>query len=149
MSFRVYVAAPYSDAAHVRRVHGLLRYLRLEPTSSWAERPERPEELEALRIEDLRALAAQDEHDLASADAVLVITPNDAPRVMYAEAHFALERKTPVVWVGPSPRLAAYREGADLVDDMTEALTRLCELAAEHESGAITVRDLVAAGFAS
>jgi hypothetical protein len=144
MSFRVYVAAPYADASGVRRVHALLRYLRLEPTSSWAEEAEGPEALDRLPLELVREIADRNDAALASSSAVLVLAREGAGREMFAEIRFALERRIPVVWVGPARPLTAYRVGVTRVDDLTEALATLCELAAAREPAPTALRDVFA-----
>ena len=144
MSFRVYVAAPYGDGHRVRRTHALLRYLRLEPTSSWAETADGPEDLGAIPVEKIRALAAKNDEELLNSDAVLVLARVGAGHEMCAEARLAIDRGIAVVWVGEPRCLSACRNGVDRVDDMTEAFARLCQLAAERDSGPATVRQILA-----
>jgi hypothetical protein len=142
MSFRVYVAAPYEDAPGVRRVHALLRYLRLEPTSTWAEEADGPEVLEKMPLDVVRALADRNDADLESSSALLVLPRAGAGREMYAEVRLAIERNIPVIWVGGPRPLSAYRVGVARVDDLTEALAHLCELAAEREPAPTALRDV-------
>jgi len=133
MSFRVYVTAPYEDARAVRRIHSLLRYLRLEPTSSWVDEATAPEALDALPVEELRRRAQRNDDDLESSSAILVLPRHGAGREMFAEARVAIDRHIPVVWVGGPRSLSAYRDGVVRVEDLMEGLAHLCELAAWRE----------------
>ncbi len=129
MSFRVYVAAPLADALYVRKIHGLLRDLRMEPTSSWAETSEGVESLDAMPLEDVREIARQNDEDLLEAETVLVLPRADAGREMYAEARLATVHLIPVVWCGTPRPLTAYRDGVHRVDDLIGALDVLARLA--------------------
>lgn len=125
---RCYVAAPFGDAPFVREVHACLRLLGLEPTSSWAEHADgSPEQLDAMPLEEVRALAERNDHALATSDVVLVLPREGAGREMYAEARLAIAIGLPVVWVGGPRPLSAYREGVILVDSLTDAFRTLYE----------------------
>ncbi|MBI2395765.1 MAG: hypothetical protein HYV09_39740 [Deltaproteobacteria bacterium] len=125
---RCYVAAPFGDAPFVREVHACLRLLGLGPTSSWAEHADgSPEQLDAMPLEEVRALAERNDHALATSDVVLVLPREGAGREMYAEARLAIAIGLPVVWVGGPRPLSAYREGVILVDSLTDAFRTLYE----------------------
>ena len=143
MSFRVYVAAPYDDAPGVRRIHALLRYLRLEPTSSWIDLAVGPEELETLSVEELQRRAKRNDDDLESSNAVLVLPRQGAGREMFAEARLAIDRHIPVVWVGGPRSLSAFRDGVQRVEDLMEGLAHLCELAAWREQHMATLGEIL------
>jgi hypothetical protein len=129
MSFRVYVAAPYGDASLVRRVHDLLRRLRLEPTSRWAENALGAENIETLPLDVVQALAEVNDRDLLDADAVLVLPRDGAGREMYAEARLALEHRIPVFWSGRPLCLSSFRAGVRRCSDLVDAVLALLELA--------------------
>lgn len=132
---RCYVAAPFGDAPFVREVHACLRLLGIEPTSSWAEHADgTPEQLDAMPLAEVRALADRNDHALATSDVVLVLPREGAGREMYAEARLAIAIGLPVIWVsGPRP-LSAYREGVVLVDSLAEAFQ---ELHSQHSRRAV------------
>lgn len=124
-SLRCYVAAPFIDASFVREVHACLRLLGIEPTSSWAEHANGPEDLESMPLDEVRAIAERNDHALATSDVVLVLPRETAGREMYAEARIALAIGLPVVWVGGPKPLSAYREGVARVDSLAEAFREL------------------------
>ena len=127
---RCYVAAPFVDAPYVREVHGCLRLLGIEPSSSWAELADgQPEQLEAMPLEQVRAIAERNDHALATSDVVLVLPREGAGREMYAEARLAIAIGLEVIWVGGPRPLSAYREGVTLVDTVQEAFRCLYERA--------------------
>jgi len=125
---RCYVAAPFVDAPYVREVHGCLRLLGIEPSSSWAELADgQPEQLDAMPLEQVRAIAERNDHALATSDVVLVLPREGAGREMYAEARLAIAIGLEVIWVGGPRPLSAYREGVALVDTLQEAFRLLYE----------------------
>ena len=127
---RCYVAAPFVDAPYVREVHACLRLLGIEPSSSWAEQADgQPEQLDAMPLELVRAIAERNDHALATSDVVLVLPRDGAGREMYAEARLAIAIGLEVIWVGGPRPLSAYREGVTLVDTLQEAFRLLYERA--------------------
>lgn len=134
---RCYVAAPLADAPVVREVHGCLRLLGIEATSSWAETcDDAPERLDDMPLDEVRALAALNDHALATSDVVLVLPREGAGREMYAEARLAIAIGLPVIWVGSPRPLSAYREGVVRVDTVAEAFRELYERQNERDSAA-------------
>ncbi len=129
---RCYVASPFDDAPLVRRLHARLRALHVRPTSSWAEHAEGPEQLDLLPLETVRALALRNDVALAESDVVVVLPREGKGREMYGEARLAVAFGIPVLWVGPTRCLTAYRAGVERVDTVEEALTRIAALAAAH-----------------
>jgi len=142
-AFRCYVAAPFGDAPFVREVHARLRAMGVVPTSTWAEPADgvaapdgTPEDLAALPLEAVQAIAARNDHALASSDAVLVLpcvcvspASKGGGREMFAEARLAVAFGIPVIWVGSPRPLTAYREGVARVSTLDEALEELRRLA--------------------
>ncbi len=124
-TLRCYVAAPFIDAPYVREVHACLRLLGIEPTSSWADHANGPEDLASMPLAQVRAIAERNDHALATSDIVLVLPRDGAGREMYAEARIALAIGMPVIWVGGPRPLSAYREGVLLVDTLPEAFREL------------------------
>jgi transcriptional regulator with XRE-family HTH domain len=129
-AFGVYVAAPYADALHVRRVHDLLRRVAIEPTSQWAEDATGPEALDELPLSDVREMAERNDEYLLASHALLVVPRDNAGAEMFAEARIALEYEIPVVWVGARRPLSAYRPGVVRVGAISEAVEKLVSLAA-------------------
>lgn len=121
---RIYVAAPYEDAAHVRGLHERLRSLGLEPTSHWAENAAGPENFASFTPMQLRAIAESNDTDVISSTAVLVLARAGAGGEMFAEARLALFLAKPVYWVGRRT-LSSWREGVVRCEDLDDALARL------------------------
>lgn len=132
MSLRCYVAAPFGDAPFVREVHARLRALGIEPTSAWAEHADGPELLEEMPLDDVRALAARNDHALSVSDVVLVLPREGAGREMFAESRLAVAFGIPVLWVGFPRCLTSYREGVDRFPSLEAALAHLSQRARAH-----------------
>lgn len=122
---RVYVAAPYADAAFVREgIHPPLRARGLACTSTWAETARGAEDFSAMAPEALRSAAVGNDRDVVASDVVLLLAREGAGGECFAEARLALAMRIPVVWHGRRT-LSAWRDGVHLVDsgaDYTAAL---------------------------
>lgn len=129
----VYVAAPYADAPVVRALHAALAAQRLKPTSTWADKAVGTD-LAAradVDLDEARATLAQNDADLASADAVLVLARPGVGGEMFAEIRWAIGAGIPVIWVGRRI-LSAFRPGVTLCNDLDEALDELFVLRDRH-----------------
>ncbi len=125
---RVYVAAPYIDAPLVRDVHGRMLALGIAPSSSWATAARGDESFD----EDVKRRAiVQNDNDVASSDAMLVLARDGAGGEMFCEARYALVLGQPIYWVGRRI-LSAWRDGVTRCADLDEALV---VLAARKEFG--------------
>ncbi|GAC1351817.1 MAG: hypothetical protein NVSMB1_08520 [Polyangiales bacterium] len=122
MPFRVYVAAPYTDAPHVRAVHERLRALRMSPTSSWADHAQGEEDFSKMSAKALRAIAKRNDDALSRAHAVIALPRAGVGREMFAEVRIALSLNIPVVWVGETLCLSAFRDGVKRVATLDDAL---------------------------
>lgn len=122
MSARIYVAAPYEDAAFVRQVHTRLRERKFTPTSSWAETAKGAD---VLTPEIAQTAITVNDADLRSSDAVFVIARPGAGGEMFCEIAAALMHGIRVFWVGRKV-LSAYRDGVVWCGDyVPEALDTL------------------------
>lgn len=125
---RVYIAAPFEDAARVRSLHRLLRAaFGITGVSQWAEKAEEraavgtPSQFRAIRRENIT--------DLESADLVLALIRHGAGREMFAEIGHALAKTIPLIWCGPPIGLSAFEQGVTIVDDIDQAIAIVRERA--------------------
>lgn len=125
---RCYVASPYDDAPLVREVHARLRALGVRPTSTWAEHATGPERLDEMPLEQLRAIAVRNDVALAESDVVMVLPREGRGREMYGEARLAVAFGIPVLWVGSTRCLTAYRAGVERVATVEDALAHVARM---------------------
>ena len=137
---RCYLAAPYDDAPLVRGLHHRLRALGVRCTSLWAEHADGPERLDLMPLEELRVRAMQNDVALAESDLVIVLPREGKGREMYGEARLAVAFGIPVVWVGPTRCLTAYRAGVLLVDDVEAAIREVAARAGRHACTSLSPR---------
>lgn len=132
---KVFVAAPFEDAAFVREhVHERLCALSMTPVSRWVHEAAGPEDFSRHSPERLRRIAEQNDHDLRVSDALLLIARHGASGESFAEARMALAQQKPVVWCGQRLTLSAWRDGVRRVADLDEALGELVVVRAEVEA---------------
>jgi hypothetical protein len=132
VSFLVYVAAPFQDAANVRGViDRALRDRGLSPSSTWADRAG------VVDVEGDAALEVARENDLElrASDVVLVLARPGVGGEMFAEARLALEWGKPLVWFGRRS-LSAWRSGVVRAESFEEALDCLVLMQRLHADGA-------------
>ncbi|WP_394849821.1 hypothetical protein LZC95_20485 [Pendulispora brunnea] len=127
---RVYVAAPYEDAALVREVHERLRLHRAHATSEWARNARGADDLASLPRERRRALALANDFAVSTSDAVMVLARPGAGGEMFCEARLAIACHVPVFWVGREI-LSTSREGVSVCEDVNDALLRVGQLRTE------------------
>lgn len=124
---RIYVAAPYEDAGHVRDLHKRLRSLGFEPSSRWAESSRGPEDFTKYTPLQLRAIAEGNDQDVFDSDVMIVLARAGAGGEMFAEARVALGFGIPVVWVGRRT-LSAWRLGVHRVTDIDDGIAKIIVL---------------------
>lgn len=125
---RVYVAAPYEDAATVRVVHEALADRGCSFSSGWAEDALGAEDFSRFAPARLRDIAEGNDRDVLDADAVLVLARAGVGGEMFAEARLALVLGLPVVWWGRRT-LSSWRSGVEYVEDFGSAIDRVADLA--------------------
>jgi hypothetical protein len=119
---RVYFMSDYANAPLIRRVHRLAPLIGVKPTSRWAEEASLvPERLDALGQERVRAIAAQNDRDLASSHIAVVVPREGVGGEMFCEAARALDAGIPLVWAGSRTVVSAYREGVLRLSDFAAA----------------------------
>lgn len=123
---KVFVAAPYADAAFVRDVvHPRLEAFGMTPTSRWADHARGPEDFSRYSPDVLRDEAARNDADIMRCDALLLIARNGAGGESFAEARMAIAMQKPVVWCGQRLTLSAWRNGVTRVSDLDDAVAAL------------------------
>lgn len=132
---KVYIAAPYADAALVRIVKGKLEDLGAEVLASWAVEAVGPEDLEAMGAAARRAAIDKNDRELQAADVLLVLAREGSGGAMFGEARLAIECGALVIWAGRRT-LDAYRESVLRVADANEGAQVVAELVAAGD-GAI------------
>jgi len=148
MTLPVYVAAPYSEGALVREMHATISWLGGRPTSRWAEQAIGTEDFSKHTPEELRAIAADNDADIAAADVTLLYDPAGIGREAYADARYALLLERAVVWCSPRG-ISGFRAGVARVHDLSMAaslglIIRMQRLHAEGIRGRL-LADLAAA----
>jgi hypothetical protein len=126
---RVYVAAPFARRSEVREVHKRLRALGIEPTSSWANAPDGI--ADAPTPEEAKVAIRQNDADLKSSDAVLVMGYPGEGGEQFAEARLGILLGKPVIWTGRRI-LSSFRPGAVYLSTLDLALSALRGLAIER-----------------
>lgn len=125
-AMKIFVAAPYADAAFVRDVvHPRLAAFGLEPVSRWADNARGPEDFSRHSPEVLRAEAERNDADIMRCEALLLIARHGAGGESFAEARIALAWGRPVVWCGQRLTLSAWRAGVTRVSDLDDAVAAL------------------------
>lgn len=124
---RVYVAAPYEDAMHVRAAHSDLIARGMTPTSRWAERAFGLED-RTIDVAELRRLLARNHADVDASDAMLVLARDGAGGEMFVEAARAIACGLHVVWRGRTI-LSSFAEGVIRVASTTSAINELERIA--------------------
>ena len=127
---RVYVAAPYNDAARVRYVHACLRARGAVPTSLWADRAHSPEDLGAMDPRDRAGAIAANDTGVATADVLIALPRIGAGGEMFAEVRLATLLSIPVLWVGERLTLSAFRDGVSRFDGLRDALDEIEQMIA-------------------
>lgn len=120
-TMHVYVAAPYVDAPIVREVHEILAIAGFLPTSTWATRAAGAE---SLTRDVAQQAIVQNDDDLLSSDAMIVIARTGAGGEMFCEVTRALIEEIPVFWVGRQI-LSTYRDGVILCEDIDDVMRKL------------------------
>lgn len=134
MTFGVYVASPWTNAAFVRVVHEHLERLDITPMSSWARHAYGAEDFARHAVAALRQALAINSADLRGSDAVLVYDPAGEGRETYAEAARAIEWGKPVVWCGPRG-LSRFASGVVRVEEIDDAIRVLVHMRVAHAAG--------------
>jgi hypothetical protein len=120
---RVYLAAPFVDAAAVRDLDGELDALGIDVTSTWAHAASGPEALGAMPVDEVRRIALANDRELLAAHLVVALARDGAGAEMFAEVRLALAHRIPVLWVGTRRPLSAYRDGVLRVGAIAEGVT--------------------------
>jgi hypothetical protein len=125
---RVYLAAPYADAPHVRDLDSQLAAIGIDVTSTWTHAASGPEALDAMPVAEVRRVALSNDRDLLAAHLLVALAREGGGAEMFAEARLALAHRIPIVWVGTRRPLSAYREGVLRFDSLAEGMTFLAGL---------------------
>jgi hypothetical protein len=131
---RIYLASAYGRADFIEtivrpkvEVHGFI------VTSSWHEKASGPEQLDRMTEAQRQRIIEQNDHDIASADVMLLLA-EAACRETYAEAARALILDQPVVWVGDTYPLSAYRHGVTRCSTLAAAMDVLVGMKRERRT---------------
>lgn len=135
---RVYVACAFARASFVDTlVVPMLERAGCKLVSTWHQPPWRErEDLHGMPLEDVQAIIARNDHELATAEAVLVMADPvrldtgefAVPQETLCEARIAWSAGIPVVWEGHRS-LSAFRPGVVRADSLAEAIATIEALA--------------------
>jgi hypothetical protein len=130
----VYVAASFTDVARVREVHAELERMGLRYVSTWVRHADGSRErLEAMTDEARAAIIEENDSAVRRADVLIVLAGLEGKET-FAEARFAAELGTLILWVGEPRPLTAYRRNVQRFADVELALAFLSGLAGRKPS---------------
>lgn len=132
---RVYVAAPYDMAPHVRAYHERLRGVGCHPVSQWAACARGPDNLEVLSRSELLSRIEVNDAAIEAAHVVVVFSRRFRGGETFAEAARAIIWGKPVLWCGEHI-LTTHRAGVYLCHSEQYALDALAYVAARTKGEA-------------